>query len=373
MAMNIRDIKQRAFGCIGFSAIGHSLLLLTLIFMAPKKWVETDASAGTKKSALANAGEVELAQAGPATTPATAAQTSLPTSGSTSIPTSEVTQAPPTTAQAIAPVARTQEVAPQKATKKAPKIAKEIPQKKPAAILKTTEAETTQPQVETEELSPVVIDKPMPEEDGAEEPAQISAKENPTDNATNPTDAISEKPQETTTASSTETGLNGKSKETASDADKIEQESEAAASVAGKSEPAQTQSSEGSGQLSGQRTGQPTGNNSGSGTGSGTGSGKIVEAAQLRPLNGNPLPQYPREDRLLRRQGTSVVLGDVSKDGSIANVRLEKSSGSKAMDSAALGAFKNWKFAPGSEATVRKAFQYALLGAEQVSYTGLKR
>lgn len=92
----------------------------------------------------------------------------------------------------------------------------------------------------------------------------------------------------------------------------------------------------------------------------------IVEASQRRPLPGNPLPAYPRNDRYLKRQGTTVMVGRVGTDGRVQDVQIERSSGSESMDRASVTEFRKWRFEPGQEALVRKSFAFTLKGEEKI-------
>lgn len=107
------------------------------------------------------------------------------------------------------------------------------------------------------------------------------------------------------------------------------------------------------------------GNGSGTGDDSATAGGvigPIRDASDLKALPGNPNPVYPARDRLSRKEGTAVILGHVSPDGRITEMKLEKSSGSQAMDSASLQAFRSWRFQAGQQGWVRKPFQFRLVG-----------
>lgn len=64
----------------------------------------------------------------------------------------------------------------------------------------------------------------------------------------------------------------------------------------------------------------------------------------------NPPPAYPRIARRNGDQGTVTLRVHVSTDGVPAQVELERSSGSNALDSAALETVKNWRFAPARRA-----------------------
>jgi periplasmic protein TonB len=64
----------------------------------------------------------------------------------------------------------------------------------------------------------------------------------------------------------------------------------------------------------------------------------------------NPPPAYPRIARRNGEQGTVTLRVHVRTDGVPAQVELERSSGSNALDLAALETVKNWRFAPARRA-----------------------
>jgi len=70
--------------------------------------------------------------------------------------------------------------------------------------------------------------------------------------------------------------------------------------------------------------------------------GPSYNAAYLR----NPAPPYPAAARWLRLQGTATVRVLVSLDGRPMTLRLEKTSGARILDDAALKAVKHWLFVP---------------------------
>lgn len=107
--------------------------------------------------------------------------------------------------------------------------------------------------------------------------------------------------------------------------------------------------------------------NEGSGNGGGGAgiTGPIRDASDLRALSGNPNPVYPARDRLARREGVAVILGQVLPDGRIGKLAIEQSSGSAEMDAASVQAFKRWRFQPGQQGWVRKPFQFQLIGDAQ--------
>lgn len=60
----------------------------------------------------------------------------------------------------------------------------------------------------------------------------------------------------------------------------------------------------------------------------------------------NPIPEYPNMARRKGEQGRVLLKVLVTLNGDAGNVTLEKSSGSKYLDEAAMNAVKNWKFTP---------------------------
>ena len=62
-----------------------------------------------------------------------------------------------------------------------------------------------------------------------------------------------------------------------------------------------------------------------------------------------PRPDYPKDATGRRPTGTGVVLVDVDpKTGWVRSARMEKSTGSKLLDDAAIAAFSRWRFRPGT-------------------------
>src|SRR5690606_38563410 len=70
--------------------------------------------------------------------------------------------------------------------------------------------------------------------------------------------------------------------------------------------------------------------------------GPSADAAYLN----NPPPQYPPAALRNGWQGTVQLRVLVRPDGSPAQINVEKSSGKKALDDAALAAVKDWRVAP---------------------------
>jgi len=58
-------------------------------------------------------------------------------------------------------------------------------------------------------------------------------------------------------------------------------------------------------------------------------------------------PKYPKAALMNEEQGTVALMFLVPPDGHVADSKIEKSSGSKTLDKAALSAFSQCKFKPG--------------------------
>jgi protein TonB len=65
-------------------------------------------------------------------------------------------------------------------------------------------------------------------------------------------------------------------------------------------------------------------------------------AAYLR----NPAPRYPAGARREGAEGTVLLRVWVGADGGATRVEVDRSSGHRALDAAALGAVSNWRFVP---------------------------
>lgn len=102
------------------------------------------------------------------------------------------------------------------------------------------------------------------------------------------------------------------------------------------------------------------------------GDGGIRGIQDLRQKPGNKRPQYDSEDRFLGRQGQVVFKAYVTKDGSLTQFAILKSSGHRNLDYKTLKALKEWKFYPGQEGLVEIPFQWDLKGGPQEMATGLR-
>jgi TonB family protein len=62
-----------------------------------------------------------------------------------------------------------------------------------------------------------------------------------------------------------------------------------------------------------------------------------------------PRPNYPKDAQGRRPTGSGIVMMEVDKKtGLVKSTRMEKSTGNKLLDEAALQAFSQWRFKPGS-------------------------
>jgi TonB family protein len=78
-----------------------------------------------------------------------------------------------------------------------------------------------------------------------------------------------------------------------------------------------------------------------------------------------PRPQYPYEARSRRVTGTGVcVVGVDAGSGSVTNVSMASSLGNPILDNAALSAFRQWRFKPGSVSEVRIPLTFTTTGAQ---------
>jgi protein TonB len=70
----------------------------------------------------------------------------------------------------------------------------------------------------------------------------------------------------------------------------------------------------------------------------------LVEA--IPHYRSNPLPEYPRLARKKHWEGVVWLLVDVSVDGSVDDLEVEKTCGHKILDRAAQRTVKRWQFSP---------------------------
>jgi TonB family protein len=103
------------------------------------------------------------------------------------------------------------------------------------------------------------------------------------------------------------------------------------------------------GDLRGTGTGfDPSGNGFGRGNGIGTGTGPSGTGAALTQARyrDTPKPIYPENARREGHEGRVVLRVLIDNQGKAKSVELNTSSGSKALDQAAIDAIKRWRFHP---------------------------
>lgn len=94
---------------------------------------------------------------------------------------------------------------------------------------------------------------------------------------------------------------------------------------------------------------------------------------QLRQMPGNPRPQYSTDERLHRHQGEIVLHAYVTKDGTLTNFKLLKSTSFRNLDAKTLASLKKWRFYPGQQGWVELPFRWDLKGGVQEVPTYLRR
>jgi len=72
-------------------------------------------------------------------------------------------------------------------------------------------------------------------------------------------------------------------------------------------------------------------------------------------------PDYPYEARRSRITGHGILFGQVDyKTGIVTSVRMEKSTGATLLDKAALNAFRQWRFKPGTVRQFRTPIHFTM-------------
>src|SRR5882762_8396465 len=77
-----------------------------------------------------------------------------------------------------------------------------------------------------------------------------------------------------------------------------------------------------------------------------------------------PRPQYPYEARSRRIMGSGVCVADVdSASGNVTSATMATSIGNPILDNAAVSAFRQWRFRPGTVSKVRIPITFTMTGA----------
>jgi periplasmic protein TonB len=77
-----------------------------------------------------------------------------------------------------------------------------------------------------------------------------------------------------------------------------------------------------------------------------------------------PRPQYPYEARSRHITGSGVCVVEVGPSGSVSSASMASSLGNPILDNAALSAFRQWRFKPGSVSKVRIPITFTMTGAQ---------
>ena len=88
----------------------------------------------------------------------------------------------------------------------------------------------------------------------------------------------------------------------------------------------------------------------------------IRNVKDLTQMPGNIKPTYANEDRLKRREGKVIIVGYVTKQGTLTGLRIAKSTGHRSLDLRAYQALKSWRFYPGQEGWVAIPFLWSIKG-----------
>ena len=77
-----------------------------------------------------------------------------------------------------------------------------------------------------------------------------------------------------------------------------------------------------------------------------------------------PRPQYPYEARSRRIMGSGVVVANVDPgSGNVTSATMAQSVGNPILDNAAVSAFRQWRFRPGTVSKVRIPITFTMTGA----------
>lgn len=104
------------------------------------------------------------------------------------------------------------------------------------------------------------------------------------------------------------------------------------------------------------------------------GSAPLKDAISMKVVVHQVPPEYPFEARRSRITGHGILLGQVDyKTGTVTSVRMEKSTGSRILDQAALSAFRQWRFKPGTTRQFRVPITYNMAGSRAEAMEKIRR
>jgi len=94
---------------------------------------------------------------------------------------------------------------------------------------------------------------------------------------------------------------------------------------------------------------------------SASGPAPLKNALSMKVVLHQVPPEYPSEARRSRITGHGILAGQVdSKTGNVTAVRMEKSTGNTILDQAAMNAFRQWRFKPGTIREFRTPISYEM-------------
>jgi len=92
-----------------------------------------------------------------------------------------------------------------------------------------------------------------------------------------------------------------------------------------------------------------------------SGSHRIADAIPMKAVVHQVPPEYPYEARRSHIIGSGILSGQVDiKTGIVTSVAMEKSTGNTILDQAALNAFRQWRFKPGTVRHFRTPINFTM-------------
>lgn len=88
--------------------------------------------------------------------------------------------------------------------------------------------------------------------------------------------------------------------------------------------------------------------------------------SRVSQKSGNRPPQYPWADRLRRKTGRVTLIGFVTQEGRVTEIKVTENTGTQSMLGNAIKAFANYQFEEGQEGWVKMPFEYTLHGEAKV-------
>jgi TonB family protein len=87
----------------------------------------------------------------------------------------------------------------------------------------------------------------------------------------------------------------------------------------------------------------------------------VADAIPMKMVLQQVPPEYPFEARRSRITGHGILFGRVDlKTGLVTAVKMEKSTGNTLLDEAALNAFRQWRFKPGTVREFRTPINFTM-------------